>query len=252
MFAVFTGVAGAYINLAYVGMALDRSRVAMLQAREAQAAEAARRKAAESNAEQLRNMLQERDHLAADRNQLLQVLAHEIRQPLHDASGALQSATLALQSSCDEGLVQAMHRVAPAESVLTDVHSVLDNTLAATRLMDRNGPLVLQEADLRLLVDLALGDLPLVERPRVQVHCEPGLLTAELEPGPVPRALRNLLRNAFQQGGPGTRVMLHITERDEPPSLWLSVADTGCGAPASVFSAGSAVAPVTSPHSAAA
>jgi len=237
VFSVLTVVAGVYSNLAYVGMALDRSRAAATRAHEARAVEAAQREAAEHGAGELRAMLEQRDQLAAERNQLLQVLAHEIRQPLHNASGALHAATLALQTSREQGLGQAMQRVERAESVLAGVHSVLDNTLTATRLMDRSGPLTLQDVDLMLLVGLALGDLPPAERQRVQVQVEPGLHSAELEPGLVRLALRNLLRNAFMHGGPDTHVRLHITERDGPPALCLSVADTGRGLSAGMLSA---------------
>ena len=250
VFSVCTVVAAVCSNLAYAGMALDRSRTATLRALESQATETARRETAEHNAGELRAMLQQRDRLAAEREQLLQVLAHEIRQPLHHASGALQSATLALQSSRDDGTAQAAQRVEQAEAVLADVHSVLDNTLAATRLMGRLEPLTLQEVELTLLVELALGDLPQAERQRVHVQRQPGLYIAELEPGLVRLALRNLLRNAFLHGGPAARVSLHIAERADPPALCLSVADTGRGAPAALLAAVSSTAPVGGPEAA--
>ena len=237
VFSVCTVVAAVYSNLAYVGMVLDRSRKATMQALAAQTAETARREAAERHAEELSAMLADRDRLAEERNQLLQVMAHEIRQPLHNASGALQAAGLALKSPRADGMVLAAERVNRADAVLGDVHSVLDNTLAATGLLARSEPLMLQDVDLRLVIDLALGDLPPVERARVRVELDAALHSAEVETGLVRLALRNLLRNAFGHGGPDTLVTLRIAERDDPPALWMSVIDNGPGVPDEVLRA---------------
>ncbi len=235
--AVFL-LSGVVSNVAYLGLVLDRNRAAAARARDAQVAEAARRGAAEQHAAELQRTLAQRDRLAEERQQLLQVLAHEIRQPLHNASGALQAAGLALSANTAESLEQAGQRVRRADAVLGDVHSALDNTLAATSLLTRVAPLTLQEMDLGLLVELALGDLPKAERTRVQVQWLPGFCSAELEPGLVRLALRNLLRNAFGHGGPDAAVTLRVDERDDPPALWLTVLDTGRGAPAQLLQPG--------------
>ena len=231
LFSLVTVMVAVYSNVAYVGMVLDRSRVAQARLRQSQQAEAAGREAAEDHAAQLSAMLQERDRLAGERDQLLQVLAHEIRQPLHIASGAMQAAALALQSPRSDGLALAAERVARADAVLGDVQSVLDNTLAATSLLARSGPPMLQDVDLALLFDLVVADLPPPERARVRVLREPGLLSAELEPVLLRLALRNLLRNAFSHGGSDTQVSLGAAERGDPPALWISVVDNGCGLP---------------------
>lgn len=230
-------VSAVYSNLCYMGIVLDSSRASEARAREAQVAETIRREVAERSAAMLRETLQQRDHLADERSQLLQVLAHEIRQPLHNASGALQAASRALKAPGAEGLGQATQRLQRADAVLSDVHSVLDNTLAATNLLARQGPLTLQDVEVDLVVDLALGDLPAPERARVQVQHQDGVQSAEFEPGLVRLALRNLLRNAFNHGGPDTSVTLRIEERDQPPALWLSVEDNGRGVPRALLEA---------------
>lgn len=236
LLSAFT-LSAVYSNLCYMGIVLDGSRASEARAREAQVAETTRREVAERSAAMLRETLQQRDHLADERSQLLQVLAHEIRQPLHNASGALQAAGRALKSPGAEGLGLATQRLQRADAVLSDVHSVLDNTLAATNLLARQGPLTLQDVEVDLVVDLALGDLPAPERARVQVQHQDGVQSAEFEPGLVRLALRNLLRNAFNHGGPDTAVTLRIEERDQPPALWLSVEDNGRGAPRALLEA---------------
>jgi signal transduction histidine kinase len=240
-------VNGAYVNLAYVGLVLDRSRVAERSARDAQTLELARRESAESSAEALRSTLHQRDRLAAERGHLLQVLAHEIRQPLHNVNAALQAAQQALphtpplappqpaahpQGNPGLGLVGAdlaAERVQHAQHVLTDMQSVLENTLAVSSLLVREAPLTLQEVEIDFLLAMALGDLSQAERSRVSLQRDHGLHSVEVEPGLVRLALRNLLRNAFGHGGPGIAVKVSVEEQRDPPAWVLSVSDNGPG-----------------------
>jgi len=221
--------ASLYSNLGFLGMVLDITRKAETRARELQALEATRREVAEQTADELRQLLQQRDALAQERERLLQLLAHEIRQPLHNASGALQAASQALRSAPLAGLDQVTQRLGRAESVLCEVRSVLDNTLTAATLLSRSTPLVVQEVDLDFLIDLALGDLDESQRCRVQVVWHTDLRQAEVEPGLLRLALRNLLANAFGHGGPDVAVQLQVAEQDQPPALLLRVVDNGVG-----------------------
>lgn len=230
------GVAEAvYGNLGYLGLELDRSKAAEQRAHGARLAEAARREAAERSAEELRGLLQQRDRLATERSHLLHVLAHEVRQPLHNAGGALQAATAALQLDGRDGQRQAAERLQRAQQMLADVRSVLDNTLAVSSLLTRSAPLSRQDVDLDFIVDLALGDLSDSQRAQVQVHWLDSVRSADLEPNLVRLALRNLLKNAFRHGGPGVQVGLDIRGQDEPPAVLLTVRDNGPGAPASLW-----------------
>jgi signal transduction histidine kinase len=233
---VAAGLAAAlYGNLGYLGLVLDRTKAAELQAREAELTEKLGRQAAAATANDLRALLQQRERL-------LQIMAHEVRQPLHNAGGALQSAAQLLgepsppasdlaraQAALDDLKHEASDRVTRAQAVLGRVHSVLDNTLAATKLLVRDTPLVLVDTDLELLVQLALGDLPGAQRPQVVMRWHTSIRSAELEPVLVRLALRNLMLNAFAHGGPDVQVWLDVAEQAEPPALLLQVSDDGSG-----------------------
>ena len=223
-------VAAIYSNLAYLGLLLDDTR-------QARAAEARARQAAEAQAEQLAVLLQQRDRLAQERQRTLDLLAHEIRQPLHDARGALQATEASLQALPAELSQRPQERLRRAQSVLNGVQSVLDNTLTAAALLARQSPLNLQELELQFLVDLALGDLDPDQRRCVQVDWQTDLRSAEVEPGLMRLALRNLLVNALRHGGPGVRVVLRVAEQDAPPALLLEVLDDGAGMPAARLAA---------------
>lgn len=222
-------VAAIYGNLGYLGLAMDRRRAAERHARQASLAAHADRDSAHRVAADLRLALAEREALIAERDQLLQLLAHEIRQPLHNASGALQVLRrLLLGPQVAAPIQQAAEPLRRAEAVLGDVHSVLDNTLAAAMLINQASP-ALQEVELAMVVNLALGDLGQDQRAAVTVHYDTDLRSAELEPGLIRLALRNLLRNALQHGGSAVQVTLRVAERQHPPALLLCVIDNGPG-----------------------
>jgi signal transduction histidine kinase len=220
---------GVFGNVAYLGMVLDRVRSSEARAQAAEYAERARREAAEQHAGQLTEALTQLDALAREREQLLGVLAHEIRQPLHRATGALLSAGAALRGPRAD--VQAIaERLDAAETVLGELRSVLDNTLAAAQILTRREQVTLQDVDLDLLIELVMGDLAPDQRQRVVVERLTRLRTLEVEPGLVRLALRNLLRNAFLHGGDSqSLVQLRIDESHAPYGMALSVSDHGTG-----------------------
>lgn len=224
---------GLFGNVAYLGMVLDRVRSSEARAQAAEYAERARRESAEQHAGQLTEALTQLDALAREREQLLGVLAHEIRQPLHRATGALLSAGAALRGPRAD--VQAIaERLDAAETVLGELRSVLDNTLAAAQILTRREQVTLQDVDLDLLIELVMGDLAPDQRQRVVVERLTRLRTLEVEPGLVRLALRNLLRNAFLHGGDSqSLVQLRIEESHSPYGMALSVCDHGHGLSAS-------------------
>ena len=228
-------LAACYGNVGCVGLVLDDAHAAAGRAHKAQLAEALKREAAENQAVALQQLLDQRDRLASERVRLLHLLAHGIRQPLHNASGALQAAdAVLLQQHADKAsqtdqIGLATTRLHRAQGVLGDVQAALDNTLAAVNLLARQAPLLLAETELDFLVHLALGDLPEAQRSAVQLHTMTDLRSAELEPGLLRLALRNPLRSAFAHGGAGMQMQLHITEQDSPAALVISVLDNGVG-----------------------
>ena len=227
-----TAFSAVYSNLGYLGMVLDRLAASEQRARAEQLAAVTRRDEALKTTEALRELLAQRDRLASERDHLLQVLAHEIRQPVHNASGALQAAATALHNSQALDSKVAEEPLLLAQTMLGNMQSVLDNALAGAALLTRSEALVTQDVDLDVLIQVALGDLPPEQRQRVQVDLQTTLRTVELEPGLVRLALRNLLRNAFAHGGSGVSVRLVLAETARPPMLTMSVEDTGHGASA--------------------
>jgi PAS domain S-box-containing protein len=175
------------------------------------------RSAAEQQARSLRELLEQRE-------EFVRVLAHEVRQPLNNASAALQSAAAGLPP--DDGAAQ---RIARAQSVIGQIVGSLDNTLAATTLLTSSRQLDPRDADVGALIDLSLGDMDASARSRVRVERISSTRTASMDIGLMRLALRNVLGNALAYSPADAEVVLRVVDSDEPLALVFEIADQGPG-----------------------
>ncbi|MFT3953485.1 MAG: PAS domain S-box protein [Piscinibacter sp.] len=204
---------------AAIGLLLDVTAQRRAEAERAAALvrEQGLRGAAERQAQSLRELLEQRE-------EFVRVLAHEVRQPLNNASAALQSATAGLLPQ--DGAAQ---RIARAQSVIGQIVASLDNTLAATALLASSHKLDTRDADVGTLIDLSLGDLDAKTRSRVRVERVSSTRTASMDIGLMRLALRNVLGNALAYSPAGSEVVLRIVDSDEPLALVFEVVDQGPG-----------------------
>jgi len=171
--------------------------------------------------------VQELDQLLRERSEMLDVLAHEVRQPLNNASAALQSATASLAG---RGEPQAQERLTRAQAVLGQVLAGVDNTLAAASLL-AGGGIARLETDIDTLIAVTIADLPRDQRDRVVVHRHTATRTALMDMSLMRLALRNLMSNALKYAPGVSPVALHVMDFDEPAVLQFDVADAGPGIP---------------------
>jgi len=178
--------------------------------------------------------LQIEDHAAAmaallqERTDMLYVLAHEVRQPLNNASAALQSTQSALASP-HEAL--APLQVARAQAVLGQVLASIDNTLAVAALLGRQDPIHREDTDVDTLIAVVIADMHASERGRIRVLRQSSIRTALMDMSLIRLALRNVLSNALKYSAPRTPVSVSVADSDEPLALVIDVSDTGLGIP---------------------
>ena len=172
------------------------------------------------------------EQLLRERSEMLDVMAHEVRQPLNNASAAMQSAALAL-----DGLSErvATPRLARARAVLAQVLASIDNTLAVAALLGGAQPIERADTDIDALLCVAIADVPQPQRQRIDVQRHTPARTASMDMGLMRLALRNLLNNALQHSPADTPVLVHLRDSDEPLALLIDVEDAGGGLPAELL-----------------
>jgi PAS domain S-box-containing protein len=188
-----------------------------------------RRQAELASEQRLRRELEQ---LLRERSEMLDVLAHEVRQPLNNASAALQSAAHTLAGADQR---QALERLSRAEAVLGQVLAGVDNTLAAASLLAGNGSLAQHDTDIDTLIAVSIADLPRERRHRVRVDRDAASRTAVMDMSLMRLALRNLLSNALKYSPADSPVTLRVVESDDPLALFFEVADAGAGFAADVL-----------------
>ncbi|MBL8305159.1 MAG: sensor histidine kinase [Rubrivivax sp.] len=160
-----------------------------------------------------------------ERSEMLDVLAHEVRQPLNNAGSALQAAAAVFERGADGAASAPLRRAA---TVLGEVQASIDNTLAAAALLV--GQTVAREdADIDALLAVSLGDLPPGDAARVRIERDTATRTASMDASLMRLALRNLLSNALKFSAPPAMVTVRIADSDEPLALLIDVVDAGPG-----------------------
>ena len=189
----------------------------------------ARSREAESQA--MRELQRAREQTLAqlkERSDMLDVLAHEVRQPLNNASAALQAATVELSRDGKPTAAEPMRR---AERVLNEVQQSIGNTLAVASLLMRGGRIEGVDTDIDALVEVAVADMSPGDAHRVRIERQTPTRTATMDPELMRLALRNLLSNALRCSPPGSEVVVRLSDSDEPLALLIDVIDHGGGVP---------------------
>lgn len=164
---------------------------------------------ADARALALKQAKLETDKLAAERLTMLQLLTHEVRQPLNNAQAALQTIMMQLTapSTHPDVIKNVVHRT---ERVLDDITLTLSNAITGATLIDRHQVVALEPVEVIGICRLAIMDCSAHDRQRIDfahpeedvfAHCDPVLLRL---------ALRNLLDNAVKYSPHSSRVKFTV------------------------------------------
>lgn len=202
----------------------QQQQIAQLQQQsEAQAGDAA-------ELARLRALLDWRTAMLTEHSEMLHLLSHEIRQPLNNASAAIQATTRAIVALQLPDTDPASKALVRAEHVLQQVIGTLDNTLAAGTILAAGGRAgASSDTDLPTLIDLVLHDIAADQRTRIHLLWETDTRTVQLHPALMRLTIRNLLNNALAYAPEATGVTLRIAESEDPLALVIEVADSGPG-----------------------
>jgi signal transduction histidine kinase len=163
-----------------------------------------------------------------ERDDLLAMAAHELRNPLHGLSLQLRLARMAAEGGDAAGSLQ---RVAKAEVMLERYVERLSLLLDLARLNADAYPVKLQRVDLaRTLGVLADAMAPEAEFRGVALHLQlPDTLEVITDAGIVEQIVSNLLLNAFKLAA--CRNVTLSLQADGPQAVLIGVSDDGRGIP---------------------
>ncbi len=180
--------------------------------------------------DKLRALLDWRTAMLTEHNEMLQLLSHEIRQPLNNASAAMQATMKAIDALQMKDTDPAAKALTRAEHVLQQVIGTLDNTLAAGTILAVGGKASSSsDNDLPTLIGLVMHDIAADQRPRIHAQWDTNTRTVQLHPALMRLTIRNLLNNALAYAPEGSQVTLRISESDDPLALIIEVMDNGPG-----------------------
>ena len=161
-----------------------------------------------------------------ERSEMLDVLAHEVRQPLNNASAALQAVGATLERRGERAVDDPLRR---AEAVLSDVQASIDNTLAVATLLVTGERAHGEDTDIDTLIAVVMADLPAAEAGRVIIERATHTRTLIMDASLMRLALRNLLSNALRYSPRSEPVTVRLTDSDAPLALLIDVIDHGPG-----------------------
>ena len=167
--------------------------------------------------------------VSEEQKALIEVLTHEVRQPLNNASAALESITHELSNDRAPRQLAAVLR---AQSVIDNVSTALSNALVAATILERQQKFYPARCEPVSIAEIVALDFnkPDFERLKIQAAHAPLFITAD--PVLMRIALRNLFDNALRYGPEGSDVLIEICEdetrmgvafnvsNDEPYPKW--------------------------------
>jgi len=151
----------------------------------------------------------ETERIAAERLNMLNILTHEVRQPLNNAQAALQSviAEIVPASIKRDKLEGAALRT---QAVLDDITLALSNAIVGATVVQRTRHADFRQCEVLAIAELARTDCPSEEANRIAFVTTEQAVYLEVDPILLRLALRNLLHNAIKFSPPGSTVHLEV------------------------------------------
>lgn len=157
--------------------------------------------------------------VAQDKQSLLEVLIHEVRQPLNNAQAALQNEILTFDIGGRD--YEGGRRI---QAVIDKVVLSLSNAIVAASVVERKSQSHLVATDLVSVCELACSDTGLDWKLRIDLDCKEEFVLAEADPILLRLAVRNLVDNAIRHSASGRKVQVVLRKAGRYEAL-LSVAN---------------------------
>ncbi len=167
----------------------------------------------------------EAELVARERQSLLQILTHEVRQPLNNALAALQEIARAIPPAryASSGLAEPLERL---HHTIDHIVLSLSNAIIGASLIERRTEQTLTSVDLSAIADLACGDCSAEGQSRIHLAGAEHALFVQGDPVLLRLAFRNLLDNALKFSPPGSPVEAIIRVDEDRLGIVFEVRNT--------------------------
>lgn len=143
--------------------------------------------------------------IAHEKQALLDVLIHEVRQPLNNAQAALQYVVMTAPDNSSEQ--SAGKRL---QTIIDQVVLSLSNAIAGASVLERRAQSLFSEADVVAICQLACSDIGTDWESRVALICDQPALMVQCDPVLLRLAVRNLADNAVKHSALHKKVRVHL------------------------------------------
>jgi len=160
--------------------------------------------------------------LSNERENLIKMLTHEVRQPLNTAQAALQSITadVAMSKLKGQGIKAKLDNTL---SVLNNITLSISNSLLGATLISSRRKAERKSVNVCDVSQLAYLDLNVSDRTRIDLQFEQPYIYADADPIVLRLALRNLLENAVKYSPADTPIIFQIETDEDRLMLQFSV-----------------------------
>lgn len=165
-------------------------------------------------------------HLEHAKDELLQVLSHELRNPLQVIKGLLQMLRLKSQHLAKHEIEQRLDLM---DRQVNRLVYLVNDILAAHRASNPRFRMHFRPTDLAALLEKALSPFIMNDSGHQIVVEIPKHIPVTVNPEGISRVLNNLMSNALEYTPPGKHVWVSV--QLEEGSVLLMVADEGVGIP---------------------
>lgn len=177
---------------------------------------------ATQRARRLTNRKQELTRISSERLELIQLLTHEVRQPISNAQASLQSITLNLGATAHMS-ERATHALERARSSLDDITLALSNVIIAATLVSHERRWYPQQVEALAILEMARLDCHPSAQSRILLKCAENHIYVFGVSILLRVALHNLLDHAVKLSAKDSEILAEITVDAEQQTVSFNI-----------------------------